>query len=97
MTMRPLVLATLLLTGTGPWIPSAFPVEPMGGFESNCGRDPTRAHDLADDAALAGVKARLSAELDAWLQSHGDPGIAQDTKEAHQAAKAGAHLFGPPP
>lgn len=45
--MRTLVLANLLLTGTRPWITSAFPFEPVGGFESDGVRDPTRAHDLA--------------------------------------------------
>jgi uncharacterized sulfatase len=41
------------------------------------------------------VQARLSAALEAWMAEQGDPGIAQDTHESHQAAKRGEHRFFP--
>ena len=44
------------------------------------------------DPALAGVKARLSAELDRWMDAQGDPGAALDTHEALEAARRGAGL-----
>ena len=58
--------------------------------------DPYEMTDLARDASHAGVKARLGAELDRWLAAQGDPGAAQDTQEAIQAARRGKHLYGPP-
>jgi len=51
--------------------------------------------NLADDSSHAEIKARLSAELDRWLAAQGDPGAAQDTQEAIQAARQGKHLYGP--
>jgi uncharacterized Ntn-hydrolase superfamily protein len=51
--------------------------------------------DLAGDPSYSQIKARLSAELDRWLTAQGDPGTAQDTEEAIQAARRGKHLYGP--
>ncbi len=56
--------------------------------------DPYELKNLADDPALSEVKARLSAELDRWMRSQGDPGVPQDTHEAHQAARRGKHMYG---
>jgi uncharacterized sulfatase len=58
--------------------------------------DPYEMNDLSNDQSFAPVKARLSAELDRWMQSQGDPGAEQDTVESHRAAKAGNHRFLPP-
>lgn len=55
--------------------------------------DPYEMTNLAADPQHAATRARLSGELDRWLAEQGDPGIPQDTKEAHQAAKRGEHLF----
>ncbi len=57
--------------------------------------DPYEMTNLANDPAQAKVKARLSAELDKWMASQGDPGKAQDTKRAIEAARRGEHLYGP--
>lgn len=51
--------------------------------------------NLATDPKHADIKARLSSELDRWLAAQGDPGIPQDTHEAHRAAKQGNHLYFP--
>lgn len=56
--------------------------------------DKAEMTNLANDPKFAGIKAKLSAELDAWLEQQGDPGIPQDTDEAHGAAKNGRHLYG---
>jgi len=56
--------------------------------------DPYELNDLADDPAMAGVKKRLSAELDRWMKAQGDPGTDQDTEQAFQAARQGRHLYG---
>lgn len=58
-------------------------------------KDPAEMTNLASDPAYSEVRIRLAAELDRWLASQGDPGIPQDTHEAHQAAKAGQHLYFP--
>ena len=55
-------------------------------------KDPYELTPLTDRTE---VKARLSAELDRWLKSQGDPGIPQDTQEALQAARKGKPLYGP--
>jgi N-sulfoglucosamine sulfohydrolase len=57
-------------------------------------KDPYEMTDLAGDPAASGVKNRLSAELDRWMDSQGDPGAPQDTKEALEAARRGEHLYG---
>ncbi|MHC4156085.1 MAG: heparan N-sulfatase, partial [Planctomycetota bacterium] len=59
--------------------------------------DPYEMTNLANDPAVSAVKARLSAELDRWMRSQGDPGAAQDMPEAIQAARRGAHIYGPRP
>ena len=59
--------------------------------------DPYEMTNLADDPAAAEIKARLSAELDSWMQQQGDPGAPQDTSEAIQAARRGKHLYGTRP
>ena len=56
--------------------------------------DPYEMKNLADDPTMAGVKNRLSAELDRWMQQQQDPGSPQDTHEAIQAARKGRHLYG---
>ena len=58
-------------------------------------KDPYEMTNLADGKRAAVIKARLSAELDRWMASQGDPGVAQDTREAIQAARRGEHLHGP--
>lgn len=58
--------------------------------------DPFEMNNLADEPTLAKVKSRLSAELDRWLASQGDPGAALDTPEALQAAKRGEPKYLPP-
>ncbi|MFZ5831060.1 MAG: sulfatase [Planctomycetota bacterium] len=58
--------------------------------------DPYEMTNLAGDPKHAEVKARLSGELDRWLAAQGDPGAAQDTQEAQQAAKQGKHLYTAP-
>jgi len=49
--------------------------------------DPYEMTNLANDPHYAEVKARLSAELDRWMESQADPGAALDTKEALQAVR----------
>lgn len=58
--------------------------------------DPFEMTNLVGDRRHAGVLQRLRGELDRWLVSQGDPGAAQDTHEAVQAARRGRHLYGPP-
>ncbi|NQU23894.1 MAG: heparan N-sulfatase, partial [Candidatus Nealsonbacteria bacterium] len=58
--------------------------------------DPYELSNLAADAQHAQLKAQLQAELDRWMKAQGDPGIAQDTHEAIQAARQGKHLYYPP-
>jgi uncharacterized sulfatase len=58
--------------------------------------DPYELTNLATDAEHAKAKARLSAELDRWMTAQGDPGKAQDTQKAIQAARQGKHLYYPP-
>jgi N-sulfoglucosamine sulfohydrolase len=60
----------------------------------NTAKDPYEMTNLADDAAFSAVKARLSAELDRWTTAQGDPGAPQDTHQAIQAARRGAHMYG---
>lgn len=46
--------------------------------------------------ALLAQKDLLSKALDEWMLGQGDPGMEQDTKLSHQAAKKGEHRFVPP-
>ena len=57
--------------------------------------DPYEMTNRIDDESLAEIKAELQAELHRWMQEQSDPGAAQDTPEAHQAAKKQQHLYGP--
>ncbi|MEZ5386993.1 MAG: sulfatase [Prosthecobacter sp.] len=57
--------------------------------------DPGEMTNLAADPKHSEMKAKLSAELDRWMAEQGDPGIPQDTHDAHQAAKKGGHLYFP--
>jgi N-sulfoglucosamine sulfohydrolase len=52
--------------------------------------------NLASNPEFATIKQRLSDELDRWMEGQGDPGAAQDTKEALTAARKGNHLYTPP-
>ena len=58
--------------------------------------DPFEMNNLIGDARHDTVKQQLRAELDRWMTAQGDPGVPQDTHEAIQAAKRGAHLYFPP-
>lgn len=58
-------------------------------------KDPYEMTNLADDPATSAVKKRLSAELDRWMHTQGDPGAPQDTPEAIEAARRGVHMYGP--
>ena len=57
--------------------------------------DPYELTNIADDPAMSAIKKRLSAELDRWMNSQGDPGALQDTPEAVEAARRGEHMYGP--
>lgn len=57
--------------------------------------DPYEMKNLAQDSEYQQRKAKLSEELDRWMQTQGDPGIPQDTAKALQAARKGKHLYGP--
>ena len=59
-------------------------------------KDTYEMNNLAADTSLAERKQQLSAELDKWLASQGDPGIEQDTRESLEASRKGQHRFGPP-
>jgi N-sulfoglucosamine sulfohydrolase len=58
--------------------------------------DPYELNNLAGSDTTAEIMRELSAELDRWLESQGDPGVAQDTTRSHLAAKRGQHRFRPP-
>jgi uncharacterized sulfatase len=58
-------------------------------------KDPYEMTNLANDPAAAVVKARLSAEIDRWMDTQGDPGAPLDTLEAFKAARRGSHIYGP--
>ena len=59
--------------------------------------DPAEMANLANKPEHAAIKGKLSAALDQWLNQQGDPGIPQDTHEAHKAGKQGKHLHFPKP
>jgi uncharacterized sulfatase len=52
--------------------------------------DPFEHKNLAGDPKYAAVKARLSAELDSWMEQQKDPGIALDTHAALQTRRRAA-------
>lgn len=54
--------------------------------------DPHQMNNRAADPALAEIKARLSAALDAWMREQGDPGGEIDTVAAHRAAQRQQHF-----
>lgn len=57
--------------------------------------DPFELNNRIDDASLAVTKERLRSALIDWMDSQGDPGVEQDTIDALEAARKGAHLFFP--
>jgi uncharacterized sulfatase len=58
--------------------------------------DPYELENLAGSDTVNEIMSELSDELDRWMKSQGDPGVAQDTPQSHQAAKRGEHRFRPP-
>jgi len=62
-------------------------------------RDPYELDNLIattkTDSGLATRKTKLADALAKWMESQGDPGIAQDTDNAIRAARQGKHLYGP--
>ena len=58
--------------------------------------DPYELNNLAENRAVSDIKSKLSAELDRWMKSQGDPGAEQDTVKSHQAAKQMKHRFRAP-
>ena len=56
--------------------------------------DPYEMENLAKGGGYGEVKASLSAALDNWMESEGDPGAAVDTVEALKAARQMEHLHG---
>lgn len=63
----------------------------------NTAADPYEMNNLIADPQFAGLKTKLSGELDRWLTSQGDPGVSMDTLQSVQAAKRGEFGFTPPP
>jgi uncharacterized sulfatase len=59
----------------------------------NTGKDPYEMNDLARSKKHNQKIKEMEKELKRWMKAQGDPGILLDTKKAHQAAKAGNHLF----
>jgi len=58
-------------------------------------KDPYEMNNLAEDPAVSDRKIRLRSELNRWMEEQGDPGAAQDTHKAIEAARRGAHIYGP--
>ena len=56
--------------------------------------DPYEMVNLAGETAHEAIRGQLAAELDRWMEEQGDPGAAQDSAEALQAAREGRHLYG---
>ncbi len=50
--------------------------------------DPYESKNLADDTRFAGIKARLSRELDAWIAQQGDRGLETELKAKSRQGKA---------
>ncbi|MCR9293764.1 MAG: sulfatase [bacterium] len=57
--------------------------------------DPYEMENLVDDPELNTIRSELREQLLQWMSTQGDPGIEQDTRESHQAAKQGKHRFVP--
>ncbi|GAB5558514.1 MAG: sulfatase [Synoicihabitans sp.] len=57
--------------------------------------DPYELVNLANDPKFAAIKTELAQHLDQWMQEQGDPGAAMDTRDVHQAARNGTHLYHP--
>lgn len=55
--------------------------------------DPAEMTNLAASPKHAGIRIRLSNELDRWLASQNDPGAKLDTPEAQNAAKQGKPIY----
>lgn len=55
--------------------------------------DPYEMQNLAGDPKSAGIQAELNTELDRWMRTQGDPGVALDTYESLEAAKRGEHRY----
>jgi N-sulfoglucosamine sulfohydrolase len=61
----------------------------------NTATDPYELKNLADDPEFTEIKERLAGKLQVWMKEQGDPGAAEDTQKALQAARAGRHLYYP--
>jgi N-sulfoglucosamine sulfohydrolase len=59
-------------------------------------QDPYEMQNLIHQENLSEIRNRLANELDAWMKSQGDPGVAQDRLDSLQASRRGEHLFTPP-
>ncbi len=57
--------------------------------------DPWELNNVADLPKMRAIRNRLREELDRWLKSQEDPGAAEDTAAALEAARQGRHLYGP--
>ena len=64
---------------------------PLSFYNSH--KDPYEMYDLASGSDYQIRIKQMRKELEAWMKREGDPGILLDSREAHQAAKAGKHLF----
>ena len=64
------------------------PAEQLYEVES----DPYQMRNLAGSAELTGVRDRLAAALERWMDSQGDPGAALDTEAQWNAARRGKHI-----
>ena len=59
----------------------------------NTKKDPYEMNDLAGDPKYKTRIKQMRKALETWMKTEGDPGISLDSREAHQAAKGGKHLF----
>ncbi|KAA5541422.1 sulfatase [Roseiconus nitratireducens] len=57
--------------------------------------DPYEMNNLAGSQSATAIQSELSAELDRWMKSQGDPGVEQDTVESLRASRRNEHRFGP--
>jgi uncharacterized sulfatase len=49
--------------------------------------------NFAGDPKHARIQAELSAELDRWMKTQGDPGADLDTYESLEASRRGEHRY----